>query len=59
MTYQLILWAAVFVITFLMHKPFNVHASQKKRVWRIHYILETFFTVQTVILINKGLKALP
>ena len=59
MKYQQIFLALVFIIPFLMHKPFNVHACQKKGVQRLHHILETVFTVQAVILINEWLKILP
>lgn len=53
MQYQLILLAVLFVIIFLLHKPFNVHQTDKKWLQRLHYVLETMFTVQAMIILNE------
>ncbi|MBO7098039.1 MAG: hypothetical protein J6W11_05330 [Alphaproteobacteria bacterium] len=46
------------MITFLLHKPFNVHQTDKKWLQRLHYVLETMFTVQAMIILNEWLKTL-
>ena len=56
MQYQLILLAILFVATFLLHKPFNVHKTDKKWLQRLHYVLETMFTVQLMIVLNELIK---
>ena len=58
MQYQLILLAVLFIVTFLLHKPFNVHQTDKKWLQRLHYVLETMFTVQAMIILNEWLKTL-
>ena len=58
MQYQLILLTVLFVVTFLLHKPFNVHQKDKKWLQRLHYALETMFTVQAMIILNEWLKTL-
>ena len=56
MQYQLILLAILFVATFLLHKPFNVHQTDKKWLQRLHYVLETMFFVQLMIVLNELIK---
>ncbi|MBR1825219.1 MAG: hypothetical protein IJ770_01370 [Alphaproteobacteria bacterium] len=56
MQYQLILLAVLFVVIFLLHKPFNVHQTDKKWLQRLHHVLETMFTVQAMIILNELIK---
>ena len=56
MQYQLILLAILFVVTFLLHKPFNVHQTDKKCQQWLHNVLETMFTVQLKIVLKELIK---
>ena len=58
MKYSIILFVILFMVTFLMHKPFDVHASQNEFLQRIHYLMEDLFTIQLMILLNNWLQSL-
>ena len=43
--YQLRALFSLFVVTFLMHKPFNIHQT-KSKFWKVaHYTAESAFSV--------------
>jgi hypothetical protein len=52
MTASMIIFAIIFVATFLIHKPFNVHAVEKRWVQEIHHYLEITCVVQGLIILN-------
>lgn len=52
MTASIIIFVVLFVITFLMHKPFNIHASQKRWIQEIHRYFEIAFVMQGLIILN-------
>lgn len=52
MTFSYILLGVLFVVTWLIHKPFNIHAVKKDWVQQIHIVLETAFTAQLLIVLN-------
>ena len=49
---SLIIFAIIFVVTFLIHKPFNIHAVEKCWVQEIHHYLEIACVVQGLIILN-------
>jgi len=52
MTASMIIFAIIFVVTFLIHKPFNIHAVEKRWVQEIHHYLEIACVVQGLIILN-------
>jgi len=52
MTTSIIIFAVLFIATFLIHKPFNVHESNKRWVQEIHRYLEIAFVMQGLIILN-------
>lgn len=56
MKYQLMLLAVLFVATFLLHKPLDVHQTKKEWLKRFHYVLEMIFTIQFMIILNELIK---
>ena len=55
MIYSIILFIVLFVVIWLMHKPFNIHQSNSFLV-KFHEILEMVLVMQLVIIINDLLK---
>ena len=51
MTASLILFAVLFVVIWLMHKPFDIHHS-KPWLNKLHEWLELALVVQGVIILN-------
>ena len=47
------LFFILFTVTFLMHKPLNIHNAKKTWIIRLHYILEGAVLVQFLIIINR------
>ena len=52
MTVSLIIFAIIFVATFLIHKSFNIHEVEKRWVQEIHHYLEIACVVQGLIILN-------
>ena len=52
MTASIIIFCVLFVVTFLIHKPFNVHENKKRWVQEIHRYLEITFVMQGLIILN-------
>lgn len=50
MKYSIILFIVLFVVVWIMHKPFDVHNTKMKR---FHEWLETALVVQGIIIINQ------
>lgn len=55
MTASIIIFAIIFVATFLIHKPFTVHSVEKRWVQEIHHYLEIACVVQGLIILNLGI----
>ncbi|MBQ8458630.1 hypothetical protein IJ541_00855 [bacterium] len=53
MKYQIILFTVLFVIIWIMHKPFDVHNTKFKKP---HEWLEYILVIQGVIILNELLK---
>lgn len=47
-----VIFSVLFIITFLMHKPFNIHAVQKRWVQEIHHYSEIALVMQGLIILN-------
>jgi hypothetical protein len=56
MTYQIILFAIVFVLTAIMHKPLNAHNTDKKWLKTAHYWGEIAVVIQGLIIVNELFK---
>lgn len=56
MTYQIILFAVVFVLTAIIHKPLDAHKTDKKWLKNAHYWGEIAVVVQGLIIANELLK---
>ncbi len=54
--YSIVSLCILFVITFLIHKPFDIHKYKNKLIQFIHYSLEVLFTIQLVILVLQLLS---
>lgn len=52
MTASVIIFIVLFVITFLMHKPFNIHTVDKRWVQEIHHYSEFALVMQGLIILN-------
>lgn len=57
MKYSLILFIVLFIVVWIMHKPFDVHSS-KTWVNKFHEWLELALVVQGIIIINLFLLKL-
>ncbi|MDR2372222.1 MAG: hypothetical protein LBD60_03695 [Puniceicoccales bacterium] len=58
MTYLLILFMVLFVITAIVHKPLNAYETEKKWLRVTHYWLEHSVVIQLMIIINEYPKGL-
>ena len=58
MDYSIILFAILFVITALIHKPLNAHESKNWLIQKAHFRLEHMVIIQALIVANELLKAL-
>lgn len=47
-----ILFGILFVLTFLMHKPFHIHTAQKRWIQEIHHYCEFALVMQGLIVLN-------
>ena len=56
--YSIILFVLLFVVIWVMHKPFDVHHA-KPRLNKFHEWLELVWVVQGVIVLNQLLALLP
>jgi hypothetical protein len=52
MIFSYILLGVLFLVTWLIHKPLDIHSIKKGWVQQIHIILETAFTAQVLIVLN-------
>lgn len=43
----------LFIVTFLVHKPFNIHNAKQVWIIRLHHILEQSVWVQFLIVVNR------
>lgn len=50
------LFLFLFIVTFLIHKPFNVHSARQLWLIRLHYGLERAVWMQLLIVINHLFK---
>lgn len=56
MFWQIMLFAFLFVVTAIIHKPFNVHET-KNRFWQVmHPWFEYAVVIQGFIVVNEFLK---
>ena len=55
MSYSIALFVVLFVIVWIMHKPFDVHSS-KTWVNKFHCILEDVLIIQFKIILNEYFK---
>ena len=55
MKYQTILFVVLFIVVWIMHKPFDIHSS-KTWINRFHEWLEYVLVFQGVIIVNEWLK---
>jgi hypothetical protein len=58
MTYSIILFAVLFVVTAIVHKPLNAHETKKKWLKTAHYWLEHLVVIQAMIIMSKLLDLL-
>lgn len=56
MIYSIILFTVLFVVIWLMHKPFNVHKHPATWIYKFHCILENVLIMQFMIILNEYLK---
>ncbi|WP_424245380.1 hypothetical protein Dip510_000350 [Elusimicrobium posterum] len=56
MKYSITLFIILFIATWIMHKPFNIHDTKKKWVNNLHLIFENLIIIQGMILINECFK---
>ncbi len=57
MTYSIALFCIMFVVIWIMHKPFDVH-SNKTWLNKFHCILEDALIMQFMIILNEFLKGI-
>jgi hypothetical protein len=57
MTYSIALFCIMFVVIWIMHKPFDIHSS-KTWVNKFHCILEDALIMQFMIILNEFLKGI-
>ncbi len=55
MIYSITLFVILFIVIWLMHKPFNVHES-KTWLYKFHEILEYSLIMQFLIILNEYFK---
>lgn len=55
---SIILFAVLFVVIWLMHKPFDVHRSPKAWLVKLHEHLELVLVMQFMIILNEWLKTI-
>ncbi len=52
-TTDFILFLVLFVVTFLIHKPLNVHNSKNRMIVGLHYLLEYAVVIQAFVCVYK------
>lgn len=57
MFYSILLFVILFIVIWIMHKPFNIHAA-KPALNKFHEILEFVLIVQFMIILNELFKRL-
>ncbi len=50
------LFLFLFILTFLLHKPFHIHSAKQLWLIRLHYGLERSLEVQRLIIINQWFR---
>ena len=53
MIYSIVLFVVLFVATFIIHKPLNVHKTQKVWLQKTHFWLEHLVVIQAAIIVNE------
>lgn len=56
MTYSVILFVVLFVVVWLLHKPFDVHANPETWIYKFHCVLENALIMQFMIILNEWLR---
>ena len=58
MKYSVILFAVLFIVIWVMHKPFDIHHATPK-LNRFHEWLELALVVQGMIILNQLISLIP
>jgi hypothetical protein len=58
MTYSIILFGVLFIITAFVHKPLNAHETKNWWLHGVHFWLEHLVVIQAAIIVNKFLGLL-
>ncbi|MCI6259976.1 MAG: hypothetical protein SOV63_09360 [Pyramidobacter porci] len=53
---SIVLFVVLFVVIWLMHKPFDVHRSPEAWLVKLHELLELALIMQFVVILNEWLK---
>ena len=58
MKYSVILFAVLFIVIWVMHKPFDIHRANPK-LNKFHEWLELVLVVQGMIILNQLIALIP
>lgn len=56
MLYSVILFVVMFVVIWIMRKPFDVHTYPTTWVYKLHCLLENALIMQFMIILNESFK---